>query len=93
MHSRPADMCEVTVTPPKTAPLEEVPLQVAGTLEHIVGQLDILTQVGVAEGRWVWLGEGFICGSSKRKGYMWVWQRKCLDVGVAGGREGLWWVW
>ena len=35
------------LTPPKTTPLEEVPIQVAGTLEHIVGQLDILTQVGV----------------------------------------------
>ncbi len=50
--TQPAD----GVTLPKTAPLEEVPIQVAGTLEHIVGQLDILTQVGGAQ-------VGRACGS------------------------------
>lgn len=34
-------------TPPQTTPLEQMTMspQLANTLEHIVGQLDILTQV------------------------------------------------
>ena len=40
-------MDQLMGTPPQTTPLEQMTMspQLANTLEHIVGQLDILTQV------------------------------------------------
>ena len=40
---------------PRTVPLEQMsmPPQLASTLQHIVGQLDVLTQVGGEHSGWV----------------------------------------
>lgn len=46
-EARPLKQPASQVEAPKTTPLErrEIPTQLATTLEHIVGQLDVLTQV------------------------------------------------